>query len=104
MVRVTDRAVTALQDILTDRHAPPEAGIRLTPDGSGGLGMTVDAPVDGDEVIERDESCVLIVDGAIKKRMGEMVVDYQSAEPESGQTGERQFVLRPPQDGDSIGS
>jgi len=100
MVQVTDRAVIALQNMLTDTDAPPEAGIRLTPNDSGGVGMTVDAPVPGDEVIERDESCVLIVDGAIRERMTEMVVDYQSSDLENGQTGDGRFVLRPPQGGD----
>jgi len=97
MVRVTERAATALQDMLTDRNAPPEVGVRLVPNGKGGLGMTVDAPLPGDEIIERDQTPVLIVDGAIKDRMAEMVVDYQSAEDDT-QTGGG-FVLRSQQVG-----
>ena len=93
MVRVTERAATALQDMLTEKNASPEKGVRLAPNGSGGVGMTIDAPLPGDEIVERDQTPVLIVDRGIKKRMAELLVDYESAENSTEEHAK--FVLRP---------
>jgi len=87
MVRVTERAASALQELLTTNQAPAEAGIRITPNERGGLAMTVDAPRQGDEVISREEIPVLIVDGAVVGQVGDMVVDCQSAEDDSQTPG-----------------
>jgi hypothetical protein len=44
MVRVTEQAATALQELLKANDAPPEAGVRLTPSGAGNIGMVIDTP------------------------------------------------------------
>jgi len=94
MVRVTEQAATALQELLADNEAPPEAGVRLTPDGKGSMGMVVDAPHEGDEVILRDETPVLILDSALSERLTDMVVDVQPVDDDHQSPGG--FVLRSP--------
>jgi Fe-S cluster assembly iron-binding protein IscA len=92
MVAITERAAVKLQDLLSEQDAQPDEGIRLTPDGSGGIGMSIDTAHDGDEVVEDEESPVLIVDRAIVPRLTDMVVDYEAVEDDHRTTGG--FVLR----------
>ena len=96
MVRVTEQAATALEELLEANEAPPEAGVRLTPSGAGNIGMVIDAPHAGDEVVRRDEKPVLIVDSAVVGPLTDMVVDYQSSEEDRQTPGG--FVLREPPD------
>ena len=92
MVRVTEEAATALQELLVENEAPPDAGVRLTPTAAGNMGMVIDSPHEGDEVIRRDEAPVLIVEEALAPRVADMVVDFEST-AQSGQTPGG-FVLR----------
>jgi Fe-S cluster assembly iron-binding protein IscA len=94
MVRVTERAATALQEFLATNDAPPDSGVRLAPDSRGDLGMIVDAPHAGDEVVVRGEDAapVLIVDSAVADELQDMVVDYEVAEDDHQTAGG--FVLR----------
>ncbi|MDP9222394.1 MAG: hypothetical protein M3P18_00785 [Actinomycetota bacterium] len=94
MVRITERAATALQELLVTNEAPPDSGVRLAPNTRGDLSMSVDAPHAGDEVVRREEdaSPVLIVDSAVIEDLQEMVVDYESAEDDHQTPGG--FVLR----------
>ncbi len=93
MVRVTDQAASALQELLADYAAPPEAGVRLSPSAGGNLGMNIETPQAGDEVIEREETPLLIVDGAVAPGLSDMVVDFSDV-GDDHQTGGG-FVLRP---------
>lgn len=92
MVRVTDQAASALQELLADQAAPPEAGVRLSPSAGGNLGMSIETPHDGDEVIEREETPLLIVDGSVAPGLSDMVVDYRDAGDDHQTSGG--FVLR----------
>jgi Fe-S cluster assembly iron-binding protein IscA len=93
MVRVTEEAATALQELLADSAAPPEAGIRLTPGAGGNLGMAIAEPQEGDEVIIRDESPLLIVDSAVAPGLTDMVVDFQDVKDDHQSPSG--FLLRP---------
>jgi len=93
MVRVTEQAATALQELLTANEAPPEAGVRLTPDDKGSIAMIIDAPHEGDEVIGAAETPVLIVDSAVAGQLADMVVDCRSVRDDHQTPGG--FVLRP---------
>jgi Fe-S cluster assembly iron-binding protein IscA len=95
MVRVTAQAAEALQELLADNAAPPDAGIRLTPSAGGSLGMEIESPHDGDEVISRDETPLLIVDGAVAPGLQDMVVDYSDGADDHQSPGG--FLLRPKQ-------
>ena len=98
MVRVTEKAATALQELLVENSAPPEAGVRLTPTPAGNVGMVIDAPQTGDEVIRRDEAPLLIVEEALVPRLTDMVVDFESTREDRQRSGG--FVLRTAQAGE----
>jgi Fe-S cluster assembly iron-binding protein IscA len=96
MVRVTDRAARALQELRTTKEAPPDVAPRLVPDGRGGLGMTLAAPQARDEVIRRDETPLLAVDREVAAYLADLVVDYQGPDPATNGQHAAGFVLRPP--------
>jgi len=92
MVSVTAQAANALEAVLSENAAPPEAGVRLTPNPAGNLGVMIEVPHDGDEVITRDDTPLLIVDGAVTAGLTDMVLDYHDgADDHQTPTG---FVLR----------
>ena len=93
MVRVTEQAASALQELLADHAAPPEAGVRLSPSVGGNLGMNIDAPHEGDEVIVQQETPLLIVDSAVAPGLTDMVVDFSDVADDHQTTGG--FLLRP---------
>ena len=92
MVAITERAAVKLQDLLAAQDAQPDEAIRLAPNGTGGIGLAVDTAHAGDEVVEDDESPVLIVDGVLAPRLADMVVDYETAEDDHRTA--QGFVLR----------
>ena len=93
MVRVTERAASALHELLADYAAPPEAGVRLSPGAGGSIGMEIETPHEGDEVIEQEQTPLLIVDGAVAPGLTDMVVDYSDGGDDHQTSGG--FLLRP---------
>ncbi len=77
MVRVTEQAASALQDLLTENAAPPQAGVRLAPNDGGNMGIGIEEPHDGDEIISRGQTPLLIVDHAVAPRLRDMVMDVK---------------------------
>jgi Fe-S cluster assembly iron-binding protein IscA len=96
MVTVTDRAANVLQQVLQENHAPPGQGVRLAADASGHLGMTIDMPREGDDVVYSEETPVLVVAGPVAGQLTDMVLDYQA--PENDSQTSPGFVLRPEQE------
>jgi Fe-S cluster assembly iron-binding protein IscA len=96
MVTITERAAAELQQVLADNNAPPGQGVRLAADPTGHLGLRIDAPRAGDEVVYRDEAPVLVVASEVAGRLMDVVLDYGSSEEDSQAPGG--FVLRPPQE------
>ncbi|MGH2353489.1 MAG: hypothetical protein ACRDI2_25660 [Chloroflexota bacterium] len=86
MINVTERAAAEFQEILTTKNAPPGHGVKLVPSGSGGVGMTIGAPGDGDKVIPREEGDdpLLIVDGRITDALEGLEIDCKPAEGQPG--------------------
>src|SRR4051794_33919111 len=96
MVRITERATVALQDLLMANDAAPDVGVRLTPDGRDSLGMVIDEPHKGDEVIRNEQTPVLIVDTVVANHLTDMVIDYPTVEDDHQTPGG--FVLRSPEE------
>jgi Fe-S cluster assembly iron-binding protein IscA len=100
MLNVTERAADQLEEVRSANEASPDQGVRLTPDERGGIGMTVDAPHDGDEVIHRGDEPLVIVDSRITEFLDgaeldcELDVDAQL----NGRPGPH-FMLRRPEQG-----
>ncbi|MBI3969799.1 MAG: adhesin [Chloroflexi bacterium] len=95
MITVTERAAAELEGLLGAQGAPSGQGVKLVPDQTGGVGVTISAPTTGDEVVPRGEVPLLIVDASLTQQLDGVVLDV---EPAAGAGGERppQFVLRRP--------
>ena len=79
MVKVTERAIVKLQQVLLKKYAGPGQGVRLTAADTGGLAIEISAPQEGDVIIRREEAPVLILARAVAIRLAGMVVDFRSA-------------------------
>jgi Fe-S cluster assembly iron-binding protein IscA len=85
MLQVTERAASALQEVLAINNAPPKRGVRLVRTDEGRLGMTIDRPREGDQVVQRNDTPVLIVDRQVAASLSGAVLDLQPAEAESAE-------------------
>ncbi len=75
MITVTERAASALEALLADGDAKPGQGVKLVPSGTDGVGMTIEAPNEGDEVIRRADEPLLIVDRALTRPLDGAQID-----------------------------
>jgi Fe-S cluster assembly iron-binding protein IscA len=95
MITVTERAADALEELLTVNHAPPGHGVKLVPGDAGSVGLTIDAPSDGDEVVNRGDDPLLIVDRQIVVPLDGSRIDCETAVVD-GQP-QPEFKLEPPE-------
>jgi Fe-S cluster assembly iron-binding protein IscA len=77
MITVTERAASALEALLTDSVAEPGQGVKLIPNGKDSIGMVIDAPNEGDEVVRRGDAPLLIVDRAISEPLDGSQIDCE---------------------------
>jgi Fe-S cluster assembly iron-binding protein IscA len=92
MITVTERAASALEALLVDGNAEPGQGVKLVPKGTDDIGLTIEAPNEGDEVIRQADAPLLIVDRALTQPLDGAQFDCVDA-PVNGQTPTR-FALR----------
>lgn len=78
-MRLTDRAASGLRDILALQRTPGDQAVKLVPDPSGGIAMTIDRPAHGDAVIEGEKRPLLIVDASIATQLDDVVLDFTKA-------------------------
>lgn len=87
MITLTPDAVTHLRDLLAQKNAAPEAGLRLQVEKGGCAGMQytmrVDAPLESDRVFDTD-GVSIIVDAASLAFLDGCRVDYVDALNDSG--------------------
>jgi Fe-S cluster assembly iron-binding protein IscA len=69
MIRLTERAAEALKEMLTANQTPNDQGVKLFPDPSGGVAMTIAPASEGDEVVNEEGRLLLIVDAEIVGRV-----------------------------------
>jgi Fe-S cluster assembly iron-binding protein IscA len=91
MITLTERAATEMQEILATRGAAPGEGMRIVP-VSGGFDLRIGPPADGDEVVRRGDTPLLIVEESIAPVLDGAVIDV--ADPDSA-GGARRFRLIP---------
>jgi Fe-S cluster assembly iron-binding protein IscA len=91
MITVTERAASALEALLAESNAESGQGVKLFPKGTDEIGMTIDAPSAGDEVIRRADAPLLIVDQALTQPLDGAQFDCE--ESLDGQAPTR-FALR----------
>ncbi len=81
MLSLTTTAVDAVRDATSLEGAPPEAGLRIVAeevDGELELDLSVvDAPAEGDEVVEQDGVRVYL-DAAAAEALSEVELDAES--------------------------
>jgi Fe-S cluster assembly iron-binding protein IscA len=90
MIQLTERAADGLKKILSAEGTPGDQGIKLVPDESGGVSMTIARPSHGDSVLDEGKRPLLIVDSMIAERLDGIVLDLSAEGPEA----ELRFVLR----------
>jgi len=91
MIRLTERAAYGIKEILSANQTPSDQGVKLVPDGQGGVAMTIDSPADGDSVVDGGKRPLLIVDSALTDHLDGIVLDLTV----TGQAGdETRFVFR----------
>jgi Fe-S cluster assembly iron-binding protein IscA len=95
MITVTERAAAELADLLEAEGVPPDQGVKLVPDQTGGIGMTIASPTEGDEVVPRGDGPLLIVDASLTELLDGTVFDVEPAQG-GGSQGPR-FSLRRPE-------
>jgi Fe-S cluster assembly iron-binding protein IscA len=95
MITVTERAASALEALLLDGDAQPGQGVKLIPSGENSIGMTIEAPNDGDEVIRHADGPLLIVDRTLTRPLDGAQIDCVEAAAVDGQVPTRFTVRRP---------
>jgi Fe-S cluster assembly iron-binding protein IscA len=93
MITITERAATALEELLSSSNAQSGQAVKLVPSDDGQVGMTIDAPSEGDEVISRGDAPLLIVDGDIADALDGARIDCDTSTVDGQQKLE--FKLEP---------
>jgi len=76
MIRLTERASEALREMLRENEAPEGQAVKLFPEDSGNLAMTIAPTAEGDEVVSRENRPVLIIDAEIVGRLDGALLDF----------------------------
>ncbi|MBI2860535.1 MAG: hypothetical protein HYX91_03390 [Chloroflexi bacterium] len=77
MITVTDSAKEILKGILEEHTDDPEVGLRLSPEPSGQLGLTLSKEEGGDQVVEHEATKVLLVSPELAPMVDGMRLDAQ---------------------------
>ena len=62
MITLSERAALALDELLLKNEPPPGQGIKLVASGTQ-IGLTVAPPTQGDQILQRGDETLLIVEG-----------------------------------------
>ena len=77
MIAVTERARQELKKILSVNVDDPEVGLRLTAAGAGHFGLSADAEISGDQVVEHEGSKVLLVEQELADQLEGITLDVE---------------------------
>lgn len=80
MISVTERAKQELKRILVDNVDNPLAGLRLTSDESGQLGLSIDVETKDDQVVKHDNAKVLIVENNLADSLSKVTIDVKDTQ------------------------
>jgi Fe-S cluster assembly iron-binding protein IscA len=89
MIQVTERAADGLKEILATSRVRSDQGVKLVPDDSGGIGMTIGRANEGDVIFDDERKPFLIVDAGIVRHLEGATIDMTKSDGE-----EPQFVIR----------
>jgi len=91
MVGVTKAGLTELKKILDEHTDNTQAGLRLTTDQSGTLGLTIDVETAEDQVLEHEGSKLLIIEQNLAASLEGITIDVEES-PE----GSRLVITKEP--------
>ena len=77
MLTATESAKSLLKEILTAHSDDPEMGVRLASDPQGQLGLVLGKEQPGDQVVEHQESKVLLVASELALGLEEVTLDVE---------------------------
>ena len=80
MIEVTERARQQLKEILKANTDEPEACLRLTANEQGQLGLAIDMERQGDQVVEHEESKVLLVEKELSDKLEGITIDVEDTQ------------------------
>jgi len=80
MIGVTERAKQELKRILVENVDNPLAGLRLTSDESGQLGLSIDIETKDDQVVKHDNAKVLIVENNLADSLSKVTIDVKDTQ------------------------
>jgi Fe-S cluster assembly iron-binding protein IscA len=80
MLAVTERAATELREPLEANEATWEQGVKLCPDGQGGVQVGIGTADAGDQVLRDDGRPLLIVDPVLSGLVEGATLDAESVE------------------------
>jgi Fe-S cluster assembly iron-binding protein IscA len=75
MLQVTLGAKEVLKEVLSANSEEPEAGLRLTMNNAGELGLGIDSEKEGDQVVEHEGSKVLFVEQVLSEQLEGFAID-----------------------------
>jgi hypothetical protein len=90
--------VAALRSVLRHGRGRPGQGVKVAPDGRGGLILTISAPSTDDLVVYRDEAPLLIVAASLAGRVDGLLFDCLVTRDDD--TRIRGFTFRRPRAGE----
>jgi len=77
MIGVTEGARQELKRILTANTDEPEACLRLTANDQGQLGLAIDVERQDDQVVEHEDSKVLLVEKGLADALQGITIDVE---------------------------
>ena len=77
MLTVTEDARQELKKLLVEHTSDPDIGVRLALESTGKLGLMLDKQTETDQVIEHEESKVLLLAQEISTRVDGYTLDVQ---------------------------
>jgi hypothetical protein len=74
MIGVTEAGLSELKKMLDEHTDNPQAGLRLTADQSGTLGLVIDVETAEDQVLEHEGSTLLIIEQNLRNVKGWAII------------------------------
>jgi len=79
MIGVTERAKSALKEILTSKVDNPQACFRLQADDQGQIGIIIDIEMPGDKTVEHEGSTLLVAEQQLAESMNHLAIDIDDS-------------------------
>ena len=84
MIGVTERARQELKKMLVANTDEPETCLRLIANEQGQLGLAIDTERQGDQVVEHDDSKLLVVENDLADSLEGITMDVQDSPEDEG--------------------